>query len=202
MREEDVLQVLGGSFFNSVLVDIEKNTYTRMNFAPWLLKISQTGMYTGLADFIVCNSAVEEDVVFRQHEVGGHHLDAALRLAGQDAVGVGGQRVRDAEGLRDGRSGDVGVQDAHVLPALLHFAGKQAGDQRLAHAALAGHDADDVFDVGAGVRLDGAGALGGAVAASGLAAAAALVRAFFCHDSFFLGFQRPRAAGAPLVSPG
>ena len=38
MREEDVLQVLGGSFFNSVLVDIEKNTYTRMNFAPWLLK--------------------------------------------------------------------------------------------------------------------------------------------------------------------
>ena len=142
------------------------------------------------------------DVVFRQHEVGGHHLDAALRLAGQDAVGVGGQRVRDAEGLRDGRSGDVGVQDAHVLPALLHFAGKQAGDQRLAHAALAGHDADDVFDVGAGVRLDGAGALGGAVAASGLAAAAALVRAFFCHDSFFLGFQRPRAAGAPLVSPG
>ena len=48
MREEDVLQVLGGSFFNSVLVDIEKNTYTRMNFAPWLLKISQTGMYTGL----------------------------------------------------------------------------------------------------------------------------------------------------------
>lgn len=52
MREEDVLQVLGGSFFNSVLVDIEKNTYTRMNFAPWLLKISQTGMYTGLADFI------------------------------------------------------------------------------------------------------------------------------------------------------
>lgn len=31
MREEDVLQVLGGSFFNSVLVDIEKNTYTRMN---------------------------------------------------------------------------------------------------------------------------------------------------------------------------
>ena len=40
MREEDVLQVLGGSFFNSVLVDIEK--------------------YTGLADFIVCNSAVEE----------------------------------------------------------------------------------------------------------------------------------------------
>ena len=53
MREEDVLQVLGGSFFNSVLVDIEKNTYTRMNFAPWLLKISQTGMYTGLADFII-----------------------------------------------------------------------------------------------------------------------------------------------------
>ena len=62
MREEDVLQVLGGSFFNSVLVDIEKNTYTRMNFAPWLLKISQTGMYTGLADFIVCNSAVEVKV--------------------------------------------------------------------------------------------------------------------------------------------
>ena len=40
MREEDVLQVLGGSFFNSVLVDIEKNTYTRMNFAPWLILLS------------------------------------------------------------------------------------------------------------------------------------------------------------------
>ena len=71
MREEDVLQVLGGSFFNSVLVDIEKNTYTRMNFAPWLLKISQTGMYTGLADFIIGFSRLRtlEFFVFRKMEM-------------------------------------------------------------------------------------------------------------------------------------
>ena len=37
-------------------------------------------------------------------------IEAAIRKGtGQDAGGVGGQRVRDAEGLRDGRSGDVGV---------------------------------------------------------------------------------------------
>lgn len=60
MKEKEVLQVLGESFFNSVLMDIEENTYTRMNFAPWLLEIGQTGTYTGLADFIVSNCAAEE----------------------------------------------------------------------------------------------------------------------------------------------
>lgn len=38
MREEDVLQVLGGSFFNSVLVDIEKNTYTADEFCTMVVK--------------------------------------------------------------------------------------------------------------------------------------------------------------------
>lgn len=82
MREEDVLQVLGGSFFNSVLVDIEKNTYTRMNFAPWLLKISQTGMYTGLADFIIGFSRLRtlEFFVFRKMEMSETKKPPAMRV--------------------------------------------------------------------------------------------------------------------------
>ena len=125
-------------------------------------------------------------VALRKHEVGGHDLDARLRLTGQDTVGVGGQRVGDAEGLRDGGAGDVGVQDANLVAALVHFAGKQAGDQGLADAALAGDNADDVLDVAALVRFKLGGAGGRALAASRNSAAAALVRALFCHDSFFL----------------
>ena len=38
MREEDVLQVLGGSFFNSVLVDIEKEYIYADEFCTVVVK--------------------------------------------------------------------------------------------------------------------------------------------------------------------
>ena len=108
-------------------------------------------------------------------------------FAGIDAVGVSGKAAVDAEGLRNGRAGDVGVQNGHLVAALVHLGGEQAGDEGLAHAALAGHDADHMLDIGALVgRQGGRASLSGAVAAAGDAAAGALVRAFFCHDSFFL----------------
>ena len=99
-----------------------------------------------------------------------------------------------AERLRDGRAGDVGVQNADLVAALVHFAGKQAGDQGFAHTALAGHHADDVLDVAALVRFKLRRAAGSALAAPGNAAAAALVRAFFCHW-FLLSHIAPRNAG-------
>ena len=103
------------------------------------------------------------------------------------------RRLLDAEGLRNGRAGDVGIQNGHFVTALVHLGGEQAGDEGLAHAALAGHDADHMLDVGALVGRKGAGAsLGGAIAAAGDAAAGALVGTFFCHDSFFL-FSSGRA---------
>lgn len=43
-----------------VLVDIEKEYIYADEFCTVVVKNSQTGMYTGLADFIVCNFAVEE----------------------------------------------------------------------------------------------------------------------------------------------
>ena len=132
-------------------------------------------------------------VALGQHEVHGHDLDAAGGFRRVDAVGVSGQAAIDAEGLRDGRAGDVGIQNGHLVAALVHLGGEQAGDEGLAHAALAGHDADHMLDVGALVgRQGGRAGLGGAVAAAGDAAAGALVRAFFCHDSFFL-FSSGRA---------
>ena len=91
------------------------------------------------------------------------------------------------------RARDVVGEVARQLGPLVHLGGEQAGDEGLAHAALAGHDADHMLDVGALVgRQGGRAGLGGAVAAAGDAAAGALVRAFFCHDSFFL-FSSGRA---------
>ena len=85
------------------------------------------------------------------------------------------------------------------MAALVHLGGEQAGDEGLAHAALAGHDADHMLDVGALVgRQGGRAGLGGAVAAAGDAAAGALVGTFFCHDSFFLPHLRQIAFG-PLA---
>ena len=126
-------------------------------------------------------------VALGQHEVHGHDLDAAGGFRRVDAVGVSGKAAVDAKGLRNGRAGDVGVQNGHLVAALVHLGGEQAGDEGLAHAALAGHDADHMLDIGAIVgRQGGRTSLSGAVAAAGDAAAGALVRAFFCHDSFFL----------------
>ena len=85
----------------------------------------------------------------------------------------------DAEGLRDGRAGDVRVEHGGLMAAALHFAGEQAGDEGLSDAALAGNDCDDLIDSGPcaqrleqGLRL----ALGAAFAAG-----RAIVGAIFAH---------------------
>ena len=108
-----------------------------------------------------------------EHEIGGNGLDAAFGFEGQDAVFVAHQAALKAECLGDGRAGDISVKDAHLVAALGQLGGKQAGDQRLANAALAGNDADDVLHVGA--CRGGALLLGARSAARAAAAAAAAV---------------------------
>ena len=60
-------------------------------------------------------------------------------------VGRGGVGVCHAEHVGDGRTGDIRVQDADALAGAVELASEDARDERLAHAALAGHDADEVM---------------------------------------------------------
>ena len=81
-----------------------------------------------------------------QDEVGAHDLDAVLGLHGDEMlVGCGGVGVCHTEHVGDGRTGDIRVQDADALAGTVELASEDARDERLAHAALAGHDADEVM---------------------------------------------------------
>ena len=117
----------------------------------------------------------------REQEVDGHDLDAGAGAVGiQEVLAAHGAAV-DAEGLRDGRAGDVGIEHGRLMAAALHLAGEQARHEALADAALAGHDGDDLADLGLwiGLRLQ---ALRLALR-TGFAAARAIASAGFTHDA-------------------
>lgn len=59
----------------------------------------------------------------------------------------------DAEGLGDGGTGDVGIQNADLMAPAAHGDRQLAGDHGLSDAALAGHDAEHLTDVGFGMVL-------------------------------------------------
>ena len=83
--------------------------------------------------------------VVLQQEVHGDDVDARPRTHGKQAVLVPDGALLQPEEPGDGRAGEVGVQDGGMKPLRLHLAGQQAGDQGLAHAALAADHADDLF---------------------------------------------------------
>ena len=62
--------------------------------------------------------------------------------------GETGGRAGDAEHARDRVAPDVGVEDADLLAVGGERGGEVGGDRRLADAALARADADDVGDLG------------------------------------------------------
>ena len=95
----------------------------------------------------------------------------------------------NAEGLGDGGTGDVGIQNAHLVAAAAHGDGQLAGDHGLADAALAGHDAIDFADLGLGMMLLQQG-LRLLTFAAALAAGGAIMDAF-AHDSM-ISFSRLR----------
>ena len=112
-----------------------------------------------------------------QQQVGAHHLDAGFGGHGIQARLAAHGLAVDAEGLGDGGAGDVGVQDAHLVAPPAHGDRQLAGDHGLAHAALAGHDAEHFADVGLGMVLLQQG-LGLLPLAAALAAGGAVMGTF------------------------
>jgi len=126
-------------------------------------------------------AAPHHGVLFVFHQqVDAHHVNAHAALDGPAALVVGHGAAMDAEQLGDGRAGDVGVQDAAVVAAAGHGTGQQGAGHALAHAALAGHHADDLLD--AAVRVGGV-VLGRCIAGrTGCTAIGAVMGAFFAHS--------------------
>ena len=112
------------------------------------------------------------------------------------ALAVGDGALDEAEGGRDGWSGDVGVEDGGLESALGRRHRQQLGDERLADAALAAHDGDNLAD--AALRVGGyLEALRiGAAAVLLLGAVSAVVLAFFAHNGGVLYQKRQGRGGA------
>lgn len=123
-------------------------------------------------------------IFFGQHQVRADDFDAALRLGGHDAVGIGRKGICYPEGFGNGGAGHVGIQDSDFFAAFPSFASEQRSDEALAYAAFARYHADDVSDFRLFVGLQHRGP-GCTLAAAIDAAAIALMRAFFSHASFF-----------------
>ena len=82
------------------------------------------------------------------HEEADRHDLHAVVLERQDlAVGRDLRAAADVEHARDRVAPDVGVEDADLLALRRERHREVGGDRRLAHAALAGADADDVGDL-------------------------------------------------------
>ena len=118
-------------------------------------------------------------LVFKQ-QVDGHQLDARAACAGIETRLRADGLVVHAEGLGDGGTGDVGVHDAGFEAAAAHGDGKLACDHGLAHAALAGNDAEHLADAAFRMRRFAQGLRRCAFCAA-LAAARAIMGAF-AHD--------------------
>ena len=133
--------------------------------------------------------------VFQEY-VHGHDFNARFCFYRENAVGVSCSPFCQAEGLRDGRAGDVGVEDSRLKAAALHLYGHEGRDEGFTYAAFAADDGDDVFYVRSfmglsleALRLRAAGAFA--------AAAGAVVIAIFTHyyHSPFWGYIfRPDSA--------
>ena len=88
-----------------------------------------------------------------QEDIHGHDFDAAF---GDDRIDTGftaRSPVGDTEYFRDGRAGDIGIEDSCLKATAVHLDGHEGRDQGFTDAAFATDDGDDVFDMGAFVGL-------------------------------------------------
>ena len=92
--------------------------------------------------------APDDGAVLLDEEADRHDLHAVALQRHDLALRRDGRAARDAEHARDRVAPDVGVEDAHALAVGGQRGGQVGGDRRLADAALARADADDVGDLG------------------------------------------------------
>ena len=122
-----------------------------------------------------------------EQQIHGHDLDAAFRHGRVNALLIRAGAFADAEGLRDGRAGDVRVQDRGPQAAALHRGSQHGRDRALADAALAGHDGNDLFDLRPFIQLCKQTLLLALSAA--FAAACTVAAAIFTHGNSPLFFD-------------
>ena len=150
-------------------------------------------------------------VLVLEQQIHGHDLDAAFRHGRVNALLIRTGAFADAKRLRDGRTGDIGVQHAGAAAGALHGRCQHGRNGALADAALAGHDRDDLIDAGTGTQrlLQGLRLVLG----TGLAAGRTVVRAVFgcfvvivthcggfLHFSSMLALLYPESAGSQPAS--
>ena len=112
-----------------------------------------------------------------EQQVDGHQLHTCAAGAGIKPCLRAGGLVVHAEGLGDRGTRDIGVHDADLEAAAVHGDGKLACDHRLAHAALAGNDAEHLSDAALRMRRLAQGLRRRALRAA-LAAGGAIMGAF------------------------
>ena len=118
-----------------------------------------------------------------QQQVHAHQLNAGAALYRQDGVADGFGPAVDTEGAGNGGTGDVRVQNGHVVALTPHRHRQLAGDHGLAYAALAGHHAVDLTYAAAGAEGLLFKYVGFLALAAAFAAGAAIVGAI-AHNRF------------------
>ena len=91
-----------------------------------------------------------------EQEVRGHDFDAAGTSVRDHELAIRGNAnavVRQTEGLRDGRAGDIRIEDRGLETGLVGTTGEERGDGGLTDTALAGNDADDLLYAAAVCKL-------------------------------------------------
>ena len=92
-------------------------------------------------------TAVDDRVILvRQDQIDRDHLHAAFAACRDDALLAALELVVHAEGLGDGRTGNVGIQHAAGVALARHADRHHRSQQALAYAALAGNNADHLAD--------------------------------------------------------
>ena len=88
-----------------------------------------------------------------QKDVHGHDFNAAFGDDRIDAGFAACSTIGDAEYFRNGRAGNIGIEDCRFKATAVHLYGHERRDQGFTDAAFAADDGDDVFDMGAFMRL-------------------------------------------------
>jgi len=113
-------------------------------------------------------------------QIDAHYINAHAALDGPAALVVRHGTAMNAEQLGDGRAGDIGIQNATMVATAGHGTGQQSAGHALAHAALAGNNADDLFHTA--VRVGGIVLRSGIAGRTGCTAIRAVMGTFFAHS--------------------
>ena len=133
-------------------------------------------------------------IFFFKEQIDGHDFNAVLGQGGNQAFVTAFGTLMDAEALRDGRTGEVRIENGRAVAAAVHILSQHRSDERFPHAAFTTDHADNFFH--AAVRIgflfgNSLSAVAIQFAAFAFFGSAFFTRCMFCHnaDSFFLNLS-------------